>query len=186
MIPRVRKVALGFANERNVSIGSLSCQKFNEECKGYSVPQYPTFILFKNSEIILSKDLRIPSEIARFINTNCGTQRGANGLLIETAGLIGDAQKIVDEFKKLAEDDPNNEQIKKLLLEKLEKVPGANVYSKIMKRAIEKGLSIIRSDMEAIKEMLHPTKSSPAVLDQMKIRYNIMEQFVLTSKKHSH
>lgn len=169
-LPEAKAAALAFMVEPNVEIGRLNCEQYKNFCEEHSVTGYPTIKLFKNTgEQVDYSGPRTSQGVADFLNEHCGTQRGTDGLLIDTAGLLEGAAEIVKEF--LSGD-------KKAAREKMAALEGSQIYLKVMDRYIEKGVDQIRKDVATMKSILDAKKGSAKALDGMKSRFNVFNQFI--------
>jgi hypothetical protein len=106
---------------------------------------------------------------AEFINEHCGTERGADGLLSNAAGLITAASDIAQALIASADPAPYVAQLKA--------IAGADSYVKATERFVLNGTDQIAKDMATMAKILASRQSSWSVLDNIKRRYNIFGEF---------
>jgi len=169
-LPQTKIAATAMRFEANSTIGALNCDKYKTFCEEYQVSGFPTIKLFKEGQIVEYDSDRTAESVIEFMNGHCGTMRGVDGLLNNKAGLVEDAQPIVQEFIDATD--------KTASIQKMEAVAGADFYVKVMKRIAEKGIEAAKKDMTVMDGILAAQKGSPASLDGMKMRYNVFAQFV--------
>ncbi|OHT05991.1 Thioredoxin family protein [Tritrichomonas foetus] len=128
-------------------------------------------------EIVEFRGRRHATAVAEFINTNCGTERGSNGLLIDSAGLLEEAKPIMEEFL-LAKSENDKESS----ISEMKALNNAEFYVKAMQRINAKGIYQLEKDLEIMMKILNERKGSASAIDGMKKRYNIFEAFLLTAK----
>lgn len=164
-LPKNKIVAKAFAADNNtVTVGTVNCEKFHSLCE--NVQGYPTIRLFKKgvAEPVEYSGDRSPEDVAKFINTNCGTQRAVDGLLTDEAGILKEAEEIVKEF--LHSED------KAAAIAKAKELK-ANLYVTFMERIVKNGVEKSKEDLAKIRAMLDARTSSYKVLDNLKTRYNV-------------
>ena len=169
-LPQAKIAAGAFKFENSTIIGSVNCDKYKSFCEEHNIQGFPTIQLFKESQPVEYSGDRSAQGIVTFLNENCGTERGIDGLLHEKSGLIEEAQPIIQEF--LLEND-KTESIKKM-----EKIQGSDFYIKVMKRIQEKGIETAKKDMIIMQNILSTQKGSISSLDGLKKRLNIYTQFI--------
>jgi protein disulfide-isomerase A6 len=168
-IPHAQIAAMAMAGERNVSFGMTNCERWGELCDVYEIRKFPTIKLFKGDDVIDYSGPQNHTSIIQFINQNCGTDRQPDGFLFDEAGLVRAAQPLVAEFLKA--DD------KYAVIEKMKKIPGTEIYLKVMQRVMTHGVQQIPKDLVSMEDLMDVKKSSWAAIDAMKRRYNVFSQF---------
>ena len=160
-IPVLKQIAVAFEADTNVSFGMVNCDKFRDICDKNADAQ---IILYRNGRRILfnrkSKDsIETDTKVTSFLNRRCGTERGIDGLLLDTAGLIKEANKIAKEFVKSYTKDIN--QIVILAddaILKLKSVNGADVYIDALERIKKNGFQKFQSDTQKIFDAMNKKK----------------------------
>jgi thioredoxin-like negative regulator of GroEL len=169
-LPQTRLAANAFLGDApNETFGQVNCDQFREFCKDYA-DGYPTIALFVNGVNKSYQGDRTLAGVASFVNAECGTERGTNGLLVDTAGLVPEASAIAQQFIAAAD--------KSGFLEKMKSIPGADFYVKVVERFLAKGEEQIKKDIATMEGILVARKGSSASLDGIKRRYNVFVQFV--------
>ena len=171
-LPEVKKVAQAFNEiEPNASVAIMNCDTYRTYCQRFEVKGFPTIRLFKDGEAIPFSGERTAESVADFINKNCGTARGADGLVSNVYGLIKEADELAQKFVE-AED-------KQSLIEQAKKIEGADFYVMAMERLANNGASVVKQNLETMKQLLDDRAASPATLDELKRRINILGSFNL-------
>jgi protein disulfide-isomerase A6 len=169
-LPLGKFAAASFEPEPNVSIGTANCDQYHELCDSYEIKGFPTLKLFSNDTIIEFTGTRTTEGVITFLNGLCDTQRAIGGLLNDEAGLLIEAQPIVEAF--LEADDKTAE------VAKMKAVKGAEFYVKVMERFVTGGEALLEKDMAKMREIFAARKTSWNALDGMKRRYNVFAQFI--------
>jgi protein disulfide-isomerase A6 len=169
-LPQGKVAASSFLPEPNVSIGTVNCEQYKELCENYEIKGFPTLKLFKDDKINDFSGSRTTQGVIDFMNSNCGSQRAIGGLLNDEAGLVAEAQPIVEAF--LAAED------KREAIAKMREVKGAEFYVKVMERYASGGVAMLQADVAKMSEILQARKTSWNALDGMKRRYNVFTQFL--------
>jgi protein disulfide-isomerase A6 len=170
LMPQVEQVSTIFGGDDNVTFGSINCEKFSGLCAHENVTIYPTLRLALHEEWRTYSGARGVEDIVNFVNTQCDTERGYDGLLNDDAGTTRAGNELVDEF--LATDD------KAEVIRRTKKAAGCEFYAKIMERFVANGVSGLKKDVQSMKAMLDERKGSIAALDGMKRRYNVFMRFI--------
>ena len=168
-LPEAKRAAQAFQGDSEIAIGRINCETYGDFCNENGATGYPTIKLFHGDEVDEYKDKRTAESVAEFINSHCGTERAADGLLTDTAGVIMDARPFVKEFIEGDKEDAYN---------KIKAINGADFYVKVMDRIKATGIEKAKEDMEKMKKLLDERKGSPKALDGMKRRYNVFNEFV--------
>jgi protein disulfide-isomerase A6 len=169
-VPVMREVAEIFAPEANVSVGSIACEKFSDLCENLRVRDCPSVKLIKNHRSIDFQGARFVRPLVEFVNENCGTDRGIDGLLSDAVGTNAVADALIPEF--LSSSD------KSQVVEKAKKISGGEFYVKVMERYITNGKESIEKDVKSMQDLLNERKGGMAALDRIKSRFNVFRKFV--------
>jgi protein disulfide-isomerase A6 len=172
-LDEVGPVASAFEGETNISFGMTDCERYIELCQVYEVlpDNFPVIMLFKGEDVSDYTGGRTAPELAKFMNENCGSERGLDGYLEAKAGRIPEADLLVRDFLRSSE--------KEGVIEKMKRIEGAGFYVKAMERALVNGTEQIMKDLDSMWAVLRGRQSSWAVLDNVKRRYNVFSQFVI-------
>ena len=172
MIPQVKEAALIFEPD-GIPFTTIDCNKFNEFCIEKDITEFPTLMLYKSGKEVPFQGAKIFGNVVSMINNNCGTERGVDGLLRDSVGIVNEAKPLVDEF--LATDSKE----KRLeIMEKTKAIKGTELYVKTMERINEGGIEKLVNDINKIKTFMDERKGSMNVIDGMKKRYNVFRLFV--------
>lgn len=142
-----------------------------------NISNYPFIKLYTkdNKEVIFNGERR-SDDVARFINRHCGTERGPDGIVIQTSGLIEGARELIVEF---AESDD-----KQSVIEKFRSLPNSDFYVKLLQRVLQNGRQSLNEDVLKMETVLIERKSSISSLDGVKRRFNILSQVIHTLSKY--
>jgi protein disulfide-isomerase A6 len=171
-LSEARKASPAFAQEPNVSFGSVNCDLFGNLCEQYGVDNQTAMKIVRQGQTYNFSGARNTNAIVSYINRKCKTDRSPSGALNEFAGLIREAQPLVTEFFK--SDD------KRAVIEQVKRVSGAEYYAKVMERYLSQGAGQIEKDVGSILGLMDVKKSSQSVVDGMKRRLNVLKQFIMT------
>jgi len=169
-LPTARSIAVAFASE-DVLVGTFNCIKFHDACSNRSIDGYPTIRLFKEGKSIPFNRDRSPDSVASFINSNCGTHRGADGLLDDNFGLVEGAYQLCQEYINA----PAGE--KEAIKQKIAALPGTEFYMKVIARIEAKGIKTVDEAIKSMRKLLDSKNGSQKSLDGMKTRFNIFTEF---------
>jgi thiol-disulfide isomerase/thioredoxin len=177
--PQFSHLSSAFAADGNISTGVIDCGKFGDLCipsKFKMRPHWeenePIIMLLVNGTFHNYTGPRFVPSFVQYVNENCGTNRGVDGLLSDSVGTIPAADEIAKEFMNAHEKAP--------LIEKMKGIHGAEYYVKIMQRFVEKGLDQLKKDAVEMKSSLEYRKLSMPALDVMKKNYNVLVRFLGT------
>lgn len=172
LYPQMNVISRIYEPESNISIGVVDCKKYDDICKLFKITRkYPEFLLFKENDPIPFHGKKNLKNFVNFINQNCGTDRGVDGLLSDDAGLIPEAGPLVYEFV-------NKFFNKKKVVKRMKNINGTEIYVSVMKRILTTGIKKLENDVKEMKKVMEERKCSMKTLDQMKIKYNICQQFL--------
>jgi protein disulfide-isomerase A6 len=166
----LKDLAKVFDPDPNVSVGSLNCERFREQCDEMNITSYPTIELSRSGVWSVFSGHRSLSGFIDFVNKKCGTERGHDGLLNANAGRIPAADDLVTEFLAA--------EAKEQVIEKMKTVAGAEFYVKAMERYIAQGKDQMEKDVRLMRDMLDIRQGSMKALDGMKRRYNVFIKFL--------
>jgi protein disulfide-isomerase A6 len=167
-LPEAKKAANALLPDADVLISTLNCDKYREFCDPF-VKGFPTIRLFQGGTNVSYSRQRTADDVLRFVNQRCGTQRAANGLLVDDAGLVRAASAIMREFPNATD--------KESFLPRLQAVPDAGFYVAVLQRYLAMGVAHIRKDMENMLGIMVGRKASWEALDGLKRRYNVFAEF---------
>ncbi|OHT14834.1 Thioredoxin family protein [Tritrichomonas foetus] len=169
---QMNEVAYAFYYEHNVSVGSIDCKMFNEICMKYSIHETPVIKLFKGNKVIPYFQEKSISKFVDFINHECGTNRRKDGLLSDNAGVLPEMDPFVDDFLN------KGTEKQKEVINRIKVMNGTQLYVNVMERISSKGFDILKDDMQMMKKVLDGRNVSAKSLNNIKLKYNIMKQFV--------
>jgi hypothetical protein len=146
----------------------VDCGQTSRFCLQFT-EAYPRTYLFKGKEQIRYQLVHEEETLMNFVNKNCGTERGIDGMLIDTAGIIKEASVIAQEFMTgLNKQD---------FVEKLKEIKGADVYLRVAERFLNKGEDQVKKDIVMMDNILRERKVSWQTLDGIKRRLNVFRDF---------
>jgi protein disulfide-isomerase A6 len=163
------QIERAFAADPNVSVASLNCEKHSEACAQQRAADCPIVRIARGGTWREAESVGVDAVLA-FVNEECGTDRGVDGLPGDGAGTVREADALVSQF--LAAED------RAAVIEAMKKIEGAEFYVRVMERWLEGGEEKLRKDAEGMKAILDQRKGSAASLDGLKRRYNVFRRFV--------
>lgn len=169
-LPGVRAAAVAYKEDEKVTIGALNCVKFDSTCNEENITGFPTARVYKNGNFIKMTGPRSQEAVFNFIGEQCGSSRGFDGLPDDFEGTVDGAYEIAQEYIQ-----PNADR--KMIREKMAKIPGTEFYLKVMDRIDQKGVESITNDILIMRKFLEEKSSSSSSLDEMKRRYNVFTEF---------
>jgi protein disulfide-isomerase A6 len=169
IVPNVEHVGKAFEFDTNVSFASLNCEKYSELCAQQRIERCPAVKVARDETWREAEPLGVEAILA-FVNKECDTDRGIDGLPGDDAGTIRTADALVSQF--LAAED------KAAVIEDMKKIDGAEFYVRVMERYIAGGEEKMRKDVLGMRVILDQRKGSVASLDGLKRRYNVFRRFV--------
>jgi protein disulfide-isomerase A6 len=165
-----QETAAAFDPDENITLGTLACDKFQELCQPLKIRTFPSLRLLKNGVWTEYTGERYLGPMVRFLNEECGTDRGTDGLLSDKAGTIATADALVPEF--LGAED------KRAVIEKMKGIEGADVYVRVMERFLTNGRAALEKDVASMRALISERKGSLSSIDRVKMRYNVFVKFL--------
>lgn len=167
----VKQIAFAFFSEKNMSIAAVDCEIYSNLCNQQKFSSdFPKSLFYSSSAILEYTGHATEEAVADFLNEHCGTERGADGLLINSSGLVKEATEVIREF---AFSDSKLE-----VVEKMKTVEGAAFYVKVLERVVANGEASLSVDIGKMENILAARQSSLASLDSLKKRLNIFHHVV--------
>lgn len=166
-----REAADVFIGDSNVSLGSISCARYQTICSSNNVNNLPNAYFYLNGTKMPYTESQLSFGIVSFINKHCGTNRGLDGLLSDTYGLVEGAYQIAQAYRNSTDSE------KLILKEKMKQLQGTEFYIKVMERIDKFGLSKIEQDIKNMRTFMEQRKGSMKTIDSMKKNFNIMTEF---------
>jgi hypothetical protein len=178
LLPQFGHLTFVYSADPNNSIGVVNCARHSDFCKRQGVHRDPATdeplsIVKAYAHGLWSAHAGANQMRAwiQTLNEQCNVGRRMDGLPIDEAGRIPEADEIAQEFI-----DALN---KPALLAKMKEIPGADVYVKVIERFTKGGVEQLKKDIESMRKHLDERKGSPGVLDAMKRRCNVYMQFLV-------
>jgi thiol-disulfide isomerase/thioredoxin len=153
-----------------VAFGSLCCSDSGTFCDTEAIDDLPAVRVYDKGERSDFKGGRNAADLVDFVNARCGTERGLDGLLNDTAGLIDEASRIAEKF--LLEED------KAPLIARLRQIPGAEMYVAAATSSMVMGQVKFARARADLRAQLKKRALVPAKLDEMKRQYNVFGEFI--------
>jgi thiol-disulfide isomerase/thioredoxin len=159
-----------FIFEKRAALAVFNCGQFNDFCQSIPVIGWPQLRLFGAESVEYSGD-RTSDKVREFVNEKCGCARRADGLLMDTVGLVNNSRvrEIAEVFRKGKGSAKHVQEMKS--------IPGTELYLMVMQRIIEKGQKVIGEDVRKLRKFLDERKGSPAAIDGVKMRLNVFQLF---------
>ncbi|OHS96038.1 Thioredoxin family protein [Tritrichomonas foetus] len=174
---QLKILAEAFLVEENISFGMVNCEKFPELCEKHAISQNALYV--NGKPIYFKKKDPTLKEIRNFVNKKCGTFRDIDGNLVNRAGTIPAATKIVKGMvrKMRGQNFDLNQEISDAIL-KMKEIENADLYINVLERIQKFGLEKLENDVGKMEDVLKNKQGSQKVLDSIKRRYNVMSLFV--------
>lgn len=183
MKPQLEKVAENFKGESNCIVANVDADAAPNKglATKFEVTGFPTIKFFasgsKDKEPVLYDGGRSEEAFTEYLNEHCGTKRKAGGGLNEEAGRIA----MLDAFaKKFIESAGEARQQIYTEAASFAKTAGleAKHYIKVMEKVANGSEEYIAKETKRLGNILAKKTLAPAKLDEIKIRANILAQFV--------
>jgi protein disulfide-isomerase A6 len=178
LLPQFGYLTFVYEPDPTVVIGVVNCSKHADFCQARRAVRNPREgdeplsiiqIYSRDTWSVYEEAYQMDTWIAT-VNEECNVGRKVDGLLIDEAGRIPQADEIARDFVEALNKQP--------LVEKLKAIEGAELYLKVIERFTAGGLDQLKKDVDSMKRNLDERKGSQAVLDGMKRRYNVYQQFI--------
>jgi hypothetical protein len=168
--PAVRGAAIIFLAEPNVTVAAVQCSQYSEICDRSSIHKFTT-LLQKEGKVVEYSGPDTSEGIRLLINEHCGTERGEDGLLLDSAGIDQEGRDIVKEFLE----SPNKEAV----ISKIKGRKGFEYYGLVMERYMKGGLFSVQKQAADLLMHIEATKGrvSWTVTDTLKKTYNVLLLF---------
>jgi protein disulfide-isomerase A6 len=168
-----------FAGDKDVLIAKVDATEEAELANKFGVSGYPTLKFFPAGSAVPVdyNEARELEDLVKFINTNAGTFRNADGSLTSSAGRVAELDSIIQE----ASGSFNNDFLSKItaavsLLEGKEAVFG-KLYISASSKIVSKGVGYVETEIKRLQGMI----SSPSVVAETKtnfqLRQNVLRAF---------
>lgn len=162
-----------FKNDDNISFTIIDCETHKSLCTKHNIASYPTIKLYKPYEQkarVYKYENRDVKGIVHFVNTFCQANRLTSGLLNGKAGIIEGTDEVIAKFFSA--------QDRSEIIPEMEKIPGTETYQAFMNRIIANGDYIMNEDLKTLDHILDHSAVSGKGLDYIKIKRNILCQFM--------
>lgn len=196
MKPQLEKVADNFKGEGNCVVANFDADAAQNKALAskFDVKSYPTIKFFSsaNKEPLAYEGARSEEAFTEFLNLHCGTHRAAGGGLNDKAGRepmldafaakfvesVGDARESI--YREAVQFATTAKLDAKHYIKVMEKVAnGTEDYiAKETKRYAPLPLGAFANLARRLTNILAKKTLSPAKLDEIKIRANILASFV--------
>ncbi|KAG2147563.1 protein disulfide isomerase [Suillus clintonianus] len=179
--PIYEQVAIDFKPESTCIVANIDADaQPNKEIAGrYGVSSYPTIKFFPRGgkEVEAYEGPRTEQAFVAFLNERCGTQRAVGGGLNDEAGRIAELDTLAQKFLGAAGDA--RDYIYKEALTLSESLgETAKHYIRIMEKVVNDRESYIEKESKRLASILSKRTISPAKLDEIKIKANVLSAFV--------
>ncbi|KAF9066618.1 protein disulfide isomerase [Rhodocollybia butyracea] len=180
MKPAYEKVGTIFETEGNCIVANIDADdKKNEVIKSrYGVSSFPTIKFFPkdNKDGEAYEGGRSEADFVKFLNEKCGTQRSVNGGLLDTAGRVADFDVLANKFFVASADARNSIYSEALSLAST--VGDASKhYLRVMEKMANGTEAYYEKESKRLESILKKRSLSPAKLDEIKIKSNILRSF---------
>ncbi|KAG1905485.1 protein disulfide isomerase [Suillus fuscotomentosus] len=179
--PIYEQVAIDFKPEGNCVVANFDADaQPNKEIAGrYGVSSYPTIKFFPRggNEVEAYEGPRTEQAFVAFLNERCGTHRAVGGGLNDEAGRIAELDALAQKFLAAAGDA--RDYIHKEALTLSESLgETAKYYIRVMEKVVNDQESYIEKESKRLASILTKRTMSPAKLDEIKTKANILSAFV--------
>jgi len=181
MKPHYEKVATTFLPESDCIVANINGDdKKNAHInQKYEVSGFPSFKFFSkdNKEPENYDGDRTEAEIIAYLNEKCGTKRAVGGGLNDQAGRHVKLDTLAQKFFSASSSARDS-----LYSEALEIVAtagsAAKHYVRVMEKLANGSAGYIEKESKRLQGILSKRNLSPAKLDELKIKFNILKSFV--------
>ncbi|KAI0687531.1 protein disulfide isomerase [Earliella scabrosa] len=180
--PIYEEVAKDFASEPNCLVTNVDAdaKKNRPLAEKYEIGSFPTIMFFPKGQKDSPIDYdgpRTEEGFIEFLNEKCGTQRAPGGLLNEKAGRLAELDALAEKFFESAAD------ARQALLKEAKDLAatlgaGAKHYLRVMEKVASGSEEYIEKESKRLSSILTKRTLSPAKLDEIKIKANILGAFV--------
>ncbi|KAJ8585743.1 protein disulfide isomerase [Rhizopogon salebrosus TDB-379] len=179
--PIYEQVAIDFKPESNCVVANIDAdaQPNKGVAADYEVTSYPTIKFFPRGgkEVEDYEGPRTEQALVTFLNERCGTQRAVGGGLNDEAGRIAELDTLAQKFLAAA-GDARDYIYKEALTLSGSLGETANQYIRVMEKIVNNSESYIEKESKRLASILSKRTISPAKLDEIKIKANILGAFV--------
>ncbi|KAG8212998.1 thioredoxin-like protein [Butyriboletus roseoflavus] len=180
--PIYEEVAKDFNSESNCIVANIDADAaLNKEIAGrYGVASYPTIKFFPRG----GKDVenyeggRSEEAFVTFLNERCGTHRAVGGDLNDEAGRLAELDAVAQKFLAAAGNARHAiHKEAKALSDSLG--VASNHYLRVMEKIVTHSEAYIEKESQRLASILSKRSLAPTKLDEIKIKANILNAFVL-------
>jgi len=183
LAPIWEKLASVFKNEPNVVIANVDADKHKDIGSKYGVSGFPTLKFFGKDSKAEGKPYNGQRELAdlvKYVNSEAGTKRNADGRLDETVGRVDSLDDLAKQFVAAAKD--KRDQLLKSAETAISSLSGveaerAQFYIKYMKAIASKGKDFVTAEKERLSKLVDGGSLAAGKSDEFVVRRNILSQF---------
>jgi protein disulfide-isomerase A6 len=174
VIPELRKAAIALVPEPEIRFGTFNCRKFVDWCRANNIMDWPAGDLFHGAGngSVRYDGGNTAAEMLAFLNENCGTERGLEGILNDRAGVMGD-EKVTGIVKEFTQDG----EAAKLIAD-MKAIEGAGAYVSAMEIIMAGGKEALVAEIVWMETILTERSADMAQLDEVKRKVNVFHEFV--------
>jgi hypothetical protein len=168
--PELSAAAVALLRDPDVTVAAVNCAHYGDLCESKGARNL-SVRLFRNGARIDFGAAATIDGLLGFVNANCGTQRAADGFLVDDAGVDPIGRQLVREF--LAEGVDKN-----AVIERAKEVDGLQEYVDLMQLHLEVGIDELQVVAARMLAHLEVRVGSFASQDAFKKKYNVLALFV--------
>jgi len=185
--PTYEKVASTFKHEGNCIVANIDAddKKNKNIAQKYGVSGYPTIKFFSRD----NKDEpetydggRSEAEFVSFLNEKCGTHRAVGGGLTDEAGRIAEFDALASKFF-VAAGDARDSIYKEASSLAASAGLASKHYIRVMEKLVNGTEGYIEKEAKRLESILQKKSLTPAKLDEIKIKSNILRAFTASEAK---
>ncbi|KAI0754039.1 protein disulfide isomerase [Daedaleopsis nitida] len=179
--PVYEEVAKDFANEPNCLITNVDADAKNNRplAEKYEISSFPTIMFFPKGQKDSPIDYdgpRTEEGFIEFLNEKCGSQRAVGGLLDDKAGRLAELDELATKFFE------ETAAARQTLFKEASNLAatlgaGAKHYLRVMEKVVNGSEDYLEKESNRLASILKKRTLSPAKLDEIKIKANIIGAF---------
>jgi len=182
MKPIYEEVARNFKDESDCIVANIDADAEQNKplAEKYDVKSYPTIKFFSKDtkEPVKYDGARTEEAFVSFLNEKCGTHRAVGGGLNDQAGRLDAFDKMANKFFA-ASGTARNSIYREALTLASKAGAGSKHYVRVMEKLVNGTEDYIEKESKRLTTILNKRGLSPAKLDEIKIKANVLKAFVV-------
>jgi hypothetical protein len=168
--PELGAAAVALMRDPHVTVAAVNCAQYSNLCESEGARSL-SVRLFRSGARVDFTGTETTDGVLGFVNANCGTQRAADGFLVDDAGIDPVGRQLVREFLAEGAD-------KQALIARAKEVDGLQEYVSLMELYLEVGIEELQVVAARLLAQLEARVGSFESQDAFKKKYNVLALFV--------